>query len=100
MMGFRYFRPQSLTWWGGALLIATGIMQALGWPAGLIQSASGEPGVLDVMVTVLLALVGAEEAGMQTPAALIGLGAGLIGLRDAQQRHHDQRMGMGPGEAQ
>lgn len=88
--GWRYFRPLSLAWWGGAILIATGIMQAMNWPPVLVVAADGETSILDKITVVILALTGGDGAGVTTPAALIGIGAGIIGVRDAQQRSHDK----------
>jgi len=71
-MNFRYFRPTSLTWWAGLLSIALGGMVMAG--AGAWASELGR------VVTIL---AGGQDA---SPAALIVLGAGLIGIRDKLQR--------------
>lgn len=81
----RYFRPRSLTWWAGVFLIAMGILQAAGWPSAWVEGADGLTGVLAALTGALTAILGGPGADV-APAALIGLGAGLIGLRDAMVR--------------
>jgi hypothetical protein len=93
MSGMRYVRPRSLTWWAGTFLIAMGVVQAAGVPSG------GE-GTLGAVLGVLHALAGGVAtiggAGA-SPAALIGLGLGMIGVRDAMIRNEDaaeERLGV------
>lgn len=85
LRSFRYFRPGSLTWWAGCALIGLGILQALGFPSAWAADAGGLTGVLHALTGALAALTGASgQEG--SPAALIALGAALIGLRDAMVR--------------
>lgn len=70
---FRYFRPASVTWWSGALSIALGV-------AAILLPESGAVSQLGQVVAVL------TGGGDASPAGLIALGAGLIGLRDALAR--------------
>lgn len=85
----RYFRPKSLTWWAGLFLIVTGVMQAAGWPSGWSADSDGLTGALSALTAAVASLAGGlgEQA---SPVALIGLGAGLIGFRDAQHRNHEE----------
>ena len=62
-----YFKPKSLTWWSG--VIAVGVGFALS--AGLDHPSLGAVGQL-------LAALGGGDA---SPAALIFMGTGLIGIR-------------------
>jgi hypothetical protein len=71
-MSRRYFRPHSLTWWSGVLLIATGFAMMFSQAYGLFEFAR-----------VLALFAGAGDA---SPAMLIGTGAGLIGIRDKIER--------------
>ncbi|NEX48704.1 hypothetical protein [Pseudotabrizicola algicola] len=68
-----YIRPRSLTWWAGLMAVATGT-------ANLALPASGPPAELARLVTLL------SGSGDASPAALIALGLGLIGLRDRLER--------------
>ena len=73
MMEFRYFRPKSLTWWAGALMILMGVAMLI-WPeAGRLSSVGSVVGVL-------------AGSGDSSPAGLIGVGVGLIGLGDKVER--------------
>jgi NAD/NADP transhydrogenase alpha subunit len=69
----RYFRPKSLTWWSGVASVATGVA-AMVIPDNF---ALGEFGRFIAM------LAGGADA---SPAALIFLGTGLIGIRDRLER--------------
>lgn len=69
----RYIRPWSLTWWAGLLALVTGI--------GTI--ARPETGPLADLASLLALLAGSGDA---SPAGLICLGLGLIGLRDRMER--------------
>jgi hypothetical protein len=69
----RYIRPRSLTWWAGLMAIATGT-------ANMALPATGPLAELARLVTLL------SGSGDASPAALIALGLGLIGLRDRLER--------------
>ncbi|MFN4201885.1 MAG: hypothetical protein ACK4GM_02365 [Tabrizicola sp.] len=69
----RYIRPTSLTWWAGMLAFATGA-------ASLVMPVTGP---LTDLARVVAVLAG---SGDSSPAALIALGLGLIGLRDRLER--------------
>ena len=69
----RYIRPTSLTWWAGLLAFATGA-------ASLALPATGPLADLAPLITLL------SGSGDASPAALIALGLGLIGLRDRIER--------------
>ena len=69
----RYIRPTSLTWWAGLLAFATGA-------ASLALPATGP---LADFAGLVATLAGSSDA---SPAALIALGLGLIGLRDRIER--------------
>ncbi len=69
----RYIRPTSLTWWAGLLAFATGA-------ASLALPATGPLADLARLVAML------AGSGDASPAALIALGLGLIGLRDRLER--------------
>lgn len=63
-----YFHPTSLTWWAGVIAILIGVAQALGF---------AHPS-LGVFGQVIAALTGSGDA---SPAGLILIGAGYVGLR-------------------
>ena len=69
----RYVRPNSLTWWAGLLAMLTGIA-ALALPA---------TGPLAELARLVALLAGSADA---SPAGLMFLGLGLIGLRDRIER--------------
>jgi hypothetical protein len=69
----RYIRPRSLTWWAGLLAVAT----------GTATMALPETGPLADLARLVTLLSGSGDA---SPAALIALGLGLIGLRDRLER--------------
>jgi hypothetical protein len=69
----RYIRPNSLTWWAGLLAIFTGV-------ASLAVPADGALGELSRLIAQL------TGSGDTSPAGLIALGLGLIGLRDRIER--------------
>lgn len=66
-MSGKYFKPKSVTWWAGMLLISMG--GALGVDAGVDIGPAAE---------IIDAWTGSMGSG-----ALIAQGAGLIGLRGA-----------------
>jgi hypothetical protein len=72
-----YFQPRSLTWWAGVGAVAIGLADAamplLAPEAGPLARTAAE---------VVGALAGTESS----PAALILLGLGLIGLRAKLER--------------
>jgi hypothetical protein len=68
MTGFRYFRPASLTWWAGVAAIIIGVLQLL------FPNESRFEGI----GAVLAAITGSDGS----PATLIAVGMGLIGLGD------------------
>ncbi|WP_136646559.1 hypothetical protein [Tabrizicola sp. YIM 78059] len=69
----RYIRPRSLTWWAGLMAVAT----------GTATMALPETGPLAEIARLVTLLSGSGDA---SPAALIALGLGLIGLRDRLER--------------
>ncbi len=69
----RYIRPTSLTWWAGLLAMFTGI-------ASITLPTTGALGELSRLVALL------AGTGDASPAGLIFLGLGLIGLRDRLER--------------
>jgi len=69
----RYIRPTSLTWWAGLLAMLTGL-------ASVALPATGPLGELARLVSLL------AGSGDASPAGLIFLGLGLIGLRDRIER--------------
>lgn len=69
----RYFRPKSLSWWGGFLLVTLG-----GLSLFLPESyAVSQLGVATTMLT------GGADA---SPGVMIATGIGIIGLRDKMER--------------
>ena len=73
----RYIRPKSLTWWAGAASCAVGV-------AVLMMPDSF---ALTEMGRLIAMLAGGADA---SPAALICLGLGLIGVRDRLERSMGQ----------
>jgi hypothetical protein len=69
----RYFRPNALTWWAGLPAMLTGI-------ASLAPPATEPLGELSRLVALL------GGSGDASPAVLMFLGLGLIGLRDRIER--------------
>jgi hypothetical protein len=69
----RYFQPTSLTWWAGLLAVLTGIA----------TMALPTTGPLAELASLVALLAGSGDA---SPAGLISLGLGLIGLRDRIER--------------
>jgi hypothetical protein len=69
----RYFQPRSLTWWAGLMACTTGIV-AMALPA---------EGPWPQVLEVLALLTGSGDA---SPAGMVFLGLGLIGLRDRIER--------------
>ena len=68
----RYIRPKSMTWWAGVFSIGIGIAMMAG--AGRWTNEFG----------VLIAMLSGN--GDSSPAAMMGLGFGLIGIRDKLSR--------------
>lgn len=64
----KYLHPRSLTWWSGIISLGLGITMIV------CQSCN-----LDQVATVIAGLNGGQDA---SPASLILLGTGLIGIRD------------------
>lgn len=69
----RYVHPRSVTWWSGILAMATGV-------ASMSLPESDALGEIARLVSMLAG--GADTS----PAGLIFLGLGLIGLRDRVER--------------
>ena len=69
----RYIRPTSLTWWAGLLACLTGM-------ASIALPMTGPLGELARLVALL------AGSGDASPAGLMFLGLGLIGLRDRIER--------------
>ncbi len=69
----RYIRPTSLTWWAGLLAMLTGL-------ASIALPATGPLAELSRLVALM------AGTGDASPAGLIFLGLGLIGLRDRIER--------------
>jgi hypothetical protein len=69
----RYILPTSLTWWAGVLAIVTGAASLL----------LPDTGTLGDLRQVIAQVTGSSDA---SPAGLIALGLGLIGLRDRLER--------------
>jgi hypothetical protein len=69
----RYVQPTSLTWWAGLLAVLTGI-------ASLALPATGSLGEVARLVSLL------AGSGDASPAGLLFLGLGIIGLRDRIER--------------
>ena len=72
MPNFRYFRPSSITWWAGFAAIVLGVLE--------LVAPSDAASELGRLVTLLMGGVDAS------PAGLIVLGLGLIGIRDKIER--------------
>lgn len=69
----RYVRPKSLTWWAGVLSMLTGTASV----------ALPTAGPLSELARLVALLAGSGDA---SPAGLVFLGLGLIGLRDRIER--------------
>jgi hypothetical protein len=69
----RYIRPTSLTWWSGVFALSVGV--------ALMVMPTTRP--LGELARIIIILAGSSDA---SPAALIALGLGLIGLRDRLER--------------
>lgn len=72
-MRIRYLQAKSLTWWAGVGSIACGIAGL----SGLDHPAYGQ------VATVISSMLGGGDA---SPAGLIVIGLGLIGIRDKLER--------------
>jgi hypothetical protein len=68
-----YFRPSSLTWWSGVLAVLTG-GASMAMPESMAVSEFGR---------LLAMFAGSADA---SPAALVFLGSGLIGVRAKLER--------------
>jgi hypothetical protein len=62
-----YIRPKSMTWWAGVFSIAIGI--------AMMAGAGGWANEFGVLISML------SGGGDSSPAAMMGLGFGLIGIR-------------------
>lgn len=69
----RYIRPTSLAWWAGLLAVLTGIASV----------ALPQIGTMGELARLVALLAGSGDA---SPAGLMFLGLGLIGLRDRIER--------------
>jgi hypothetical protein len=69
----RYIRPKSLTWWSGVLAIGTGLALMV-VPDSFFLSEFGK------LLTMF------AGSGDNSPAALVFMGSGLIGLGDKFER--------------
>lgn len=85
----RYFRPQSLTWWAGVLAVALGVLQAAEWS----PDPAAYPGAAGIVTAITQALTALTGGGDASPAGLIVLGMGLIGIRDKMQREAERADG-------
>lgn len=68
LMRLKYVQPTSLTWWTGVGSVTLGILMVV----------DNDPWVVELASVVTL-LTGGMDA---SPAQLIGMGLGLIGIRD------------------
>jgi hypothetical protein len=66
----KYIKPKSLTWWAGGFSLAVGL-------ATLFMPDNYQVGQIGALVSIL---AGGADA---SPAGLIAMGLGLIGLREA-----------------
>lgn len=73
-----YFRPRSLTWWSGVSAVATGVT-SMAMPGSVAVTEFGR---------LLAMFAGSADA---SPAALIFLGTGLIGVRAKLERAYAGR---------
>lgn len=78
----RYFIPSSTAWWAGVFAIALGVLQAAGIPEAWGASES-LTGVVRTLSKVIASLLGGDAS----PASLIVIGVGLIGIRDKLRRN-------------
>lgn len=69
----KYIRPKSLTWWTGLFSLAVGM-------ASMVMPDSYQVTQIGALVANL------AGSGDSSPAALIVIGLGLIGLRDSIER--------------
>lgn len=69
----KYIRPKSLTWWSGVFALSVGL-------AALIVPDSYQVGQIGSLVAML---AGGSDA---SPAGLMALGLGLIGIRAAIEK--------------
>lgn len=74
----KYLQPKSLTWWAGVLSIII----------GALMLAKPQSAVLPELAQVLSALLGGYGA---SPASMIVLGFGLIGIRAKLEGLHNDR---------
>jgi drug/metabolite transporter (DMT)-like permease len=71
--GMKYIRPMSLTWWSGVFALSVGV-------ASLAMPDSYQVTQIGALVALL---AGGADA---SPASLIALGLGLIGVRAAIEK--------------
>jgi hypothetical protein len=69
----KYVRPQSLTWWSGVAAATTGVA-VMAMPGSVAITETGK---------FIALLAGGADA---SPAALLFLGTGLIGIRERMER--------------
>ena len=65
----KYYKPKSLTWWAGIIMIASGVMQANGW-------------TIPVVTEIIRPLIETTQ-GASDPSSKIMFGFGFIGMRGA-----------------
>ena len=69
----KYYKPKSLTWWAGIVMIASGVMQANGWSI---------PIVTEIVRPLIETTQGTSDFGSK-----IMMGVGFVGLRGAFPGH-------------
>jgi hypothetical protein len=77
-MAARYFRPTSLTWWAGLGSVLTGVAVGVS-PESFLLTETGR------LITML---AGGHDA---SPASLVFMGLGLIGVRDYLERAYGKQ---------
>ena len=77
-MARKYYRPASLTWWAGVGAVATGIAN-VAMPASFALTELGR---------LIAMLSGGVDA---SPASLVFMGLGLIGVRDYLERAYGEQ---------
>ena len=65
----KYYKPKSLTWWVGCVLVLSGVLQSNAWEIPVIS---------DTLRPIMEAMTGAAD-----PKSKIMAGLGFIGLRGA-----------------
>lgn len=66
---YKYFKPTSLTWWSGAILVASGLLRIWGIEVPVLSDTLRP--ILDVFYK------------NSDPGTMISVGLGIIGLRAA-----------------